>query len=356
MTTPFGLVRVEARPGPAPGQSQEPGICRPAAGTDDPGMAGAERTRRRALERVAAAAREAADPEALYARLVGALAVVMPVESACWHLNDPLTGVLTRTGALGEPPGSYEQALELEFMRDDVAGIAEVIRRPRPVAILSVETRGEPGRSPRYREMLAPDGAADELRAGLRRPLRAVGLHRPVRLGPASPRTTPSWSRASPRLVARGLRRRRRPARSPPSGAAGACRPWSSSTAGTRSRRRTTARATAWPSSRRGQRRPRAPRDGARAGGAGAPGGPGPPGPGAGPDPRGPLVPARRLDPRGRAAGAGGRRDPARPGREPDRHAAAGPRPHPARAGDHDARAGRLAARAGSPAPPATHL
>ena len=133
---------------------------------DNAPMARAEWKRRRVVERVGEASRQARDPESLYAGLFEALAAVMPLTSACWHLTDPATGVLTRTGVIGEPPGSFEQALELEFGREDIASLAEVMRRPRPVSLLSLETRHEPVRSPRYREMLAPEGTHDELRAG----------------------------------------------------------------------------------------------------------------------------------------------------------------------------------------------
>jgi DNA-binding CsgD family transcriptional regulator len=54
--------------------------------------------------------------------------------------------------------------LHFEFLRDDVARFFDLSRRACPVALLSVETEGEPARSPRFREMLAPAGIADELR------------------------------------------------------------------------------------------------------------------------------------------------------------------------------------------------
>lgn len=138
-------------------------------------MTADDRRRRAAAARIAAATAAAPDPETLYAGLVSELAAVMPVRSACWHLCDPVTGVLTRTGVVAEPPGSYEHALELEFLRDDVAGMAEVARRPRPVAVLSQETAGAPRRSPRYREMLEPDGARDEMRVAFADPFGVWG-------------------------------------------------------------------------------------------------------------------------------------------------------------------------------------
>jgi hypothetical protein len=125
----------------------------------------ASRARQRALDRVAGAAAAPSGPDALFAAVFGELERVMPVTSACWHLTDPLTGVLTRTGAIGEPPGTYEEALGFEFLEDEYATMADVVRRSRPVAVLSHETGGEPARSARYRDMLEPAGTADELRA-----------------------------------------------------------------------------------------------------------------------------------------------------------------------------------------------
>lgn len=86
-------------------------------------------------------------------------------DGACWHVDDPLTGLFTSIGVVGELPGDYRTAIELELFTDDVAKIHEVAARPVPVASLVAETEGRPESSPRWREMISPSGHADELRA-----------------------------------------------------------------------------------------------------------------------------------------------------------------------------------------------
>jgi len=127
-------------------------------------MPSEDRARRRAVEdidRVAAAGLGA--PE-LYGRVLGVLGRVIDIESACFHLSDPLTGLPVSGGGEGDPPGSLEQSLHFEFERADVSRFGEIQDRSRPVAVLSIETEGRPGESPRFREMIEPEGRVDELR------------------------------------------------------------------------------------------------------------------------------------------------------------------------------------------------
>ncbi len=117
---------------------------------------------RRDVERLAAAPGE---PDAFFAGLVALLGEHgVRAVGACWHLTDPETGLFTWTGATGELPGDFAGALHNEFGEDDVAKYADLARRPAPVAGLVAETGGAPRRSLRFREQLAPDGFADELR------------------------------------------------------------------------------------------------------------------------------------------------------------------------------------------------
>ena len=86
-------------------------------------------------------------------------------DGACWHVTDPATGLFVRTGSAGELPGDFRTAIHFELFEEDVAKLAELARRRTPVTSLVAETRGRPEASPRFREMIGPDGYADELRA-----------------------------------------------------------------------------------------------------------------------------------------------------------------------------------------------
>jgi DNA-binding CsgD family transcriptional regulator len=117
----------------------------------------------RELERVVA---QRPDAEPLFRALLEVLERDgLRYDGACWHVTDPLTGLFTRTGAVGALPGDYRTAVELELFTDDVAKLTDVAARRVPVASLVAETGGRPQDSARWREMLAPDGHHDELRA-----------------------------------------------------------------------------------------------------------------------------------------------------------------------------------------------
>ena len=144
-------------PGDGHGQSQESGIVAPDGGCDDGRVRGI-----RELERLVG---ERPDAEELYTALVELLrSDGLRFDGACWHVNDPLTGLFARTGVIGELPGDYRIAIELELWRDDVAKLDELAQRPVPVASLVDETGGHPESSPRWQEMIRPDGQLDELR------------------------------------------------------------------------------------------------------------------------------------------------------------------------------------------------
>jgi DNA-binding CsgD family transcriptional regulator len=131
------------------------------------------------LERIVA---QRLDAEPLFAALLELLKRDgLRFDGACWHVTDPLTGLFTRTGAIGALPGDYRTAVELELFTDDVAKLAELGGRRVPVASLVDETAGLPEASPRWREMIAPDGHRDELRAVFADPFGrwgSIGLFR----------------------------------------------------------------------------------------------------------------------------------------------------------------------------------
>lgn len=129
-------------------------------------MQAATLRRRRRLERVLARA-EGLAPLELLDRVVHGLAETLDLSGACSHITDPQSGIPIASSRLGDPPGDFEQSLEFEFRRDDVMRYSELASRRRHSAVLSVETRGRPTASARFREVIEPSGGADELRASL---------------------------------------------------------------------------------------------------------------------------------------------------------------------------------------------
>ncbi len=108
------------------------------------------------------------DSRALRVEALRRLRKIVPVDAAFFATVDPAT--LLFTGSLVEEiPESVTPAfLDNEFLQDDVTKFVALARAPRPVQSLYQATQNEPTRSPRYREILAPIGFGDELRAALR--------------------------------------------------------------------------------------------------------------------------------------------------------------------------------------------
>jgi DNA-binding CsgD family transcriptional regulator len=106
-------------------------------------------------------------PDAVIATALEASADLLAITGSCWHHSDPATGLPVTCGALGTPPGSFEESLVYEFQRPDVSLFRELRGRRAPVAAISAETRGELAQSARFREMIEPCGTADELRVSL---------------------------------------------------------------------------------------------------------------------------------------------------------------------------------------------
>jgi DNA-binding CsgD family transcriptional regulator len=102
--------------------------------------------------------------DALFNAVVTELERTIPLVGACWHETDPQSGLPTTAGRAGDPPGDFQSSLAFEFERHDVSRFAELADRRGGVGVLSQETQGDPDRSPRFREMIAPGGGADELR------------------------------------------------------------------------------------------------------------------------------------------------------------------------------------------------
>ncbi len=87
----------------------------------------------------------------------------VPYDRICWHTVDPTT--LLFTSATQENLGHEPRLPTYEYEIADVIKWTYLARRPRPVGVLSDATHGHPEQSPRYRDLLAPRGIGDELRA-----------------------------------------------------------------------------------------------------------------------------------------------------------------------------------------------
>ena len=92
---------------------------------------------------------------------------VLPIDSFWFATADPATLLFTGSAIEAIPESATPHLIQNEFLQDDVnkfVGLAKV--RP-SVGSLFVATEGRLERSTRYREILAPLGFGDELRAAL---------------------------------------------------------------------------------------------------------------------------------------------------------------------------------------------
>jgi DNA-binding CsgD family transcriptional regulator len=117
---------------------------------------------------VARACRSGLDPDALRAEVLPRLRKAVPVDALWWAAADPATLLFTRSYREELPEESGPYFVENEFLRDDVNKWTELARDPAGVRTLMQATGGRPARSDRYRDIFAPLGLQDELRAVLR--------------------------------------------------------------------------------------------------------------------------------------------------------------------------------------------
>jgi GAF domain-containing protein len=108
------------------------------------------------------------DSRTLQSDVLRRLRRIIPIDAAFCATVDPAT--LLFTGSLTEeiPASATPAFLANEFLQDDITKFAHLARAPRPVQGLYEATRDDPERSSRFREILAPIGFGDELRAALR--------------------------------------------------------------------------------------------------------------------------------------------------------------------------------------------
>lgn len=107
------------------------------------------------------------DSRTLRSELIKRLRKVMPIDVSFFATADPAT--LLFTGVLVDEilERATAQFLENEFLYDDVNKFSRLARSARPVGGLMQATRWEMEQSLRYRDILAPLGLGDELRAAL---------------------------------------------------------------------------------------------------------------------------------------------------------------------------------------------
>lgn len=107
------------------------------------------------------------DAAQLRLEVLGRLRRLVPVDAAFFATVDPVT--LLFTAAVAEDPlgAATAQFLDNEFGRDDVNKFATLAGSVDRITSLDRATRGDRSVSARYREIMAPLGLGDELRAAL---------------------------------------------------------------------------------------------------------------------------------------------------------------------------------------------
>jgi DNA-binding CsgD family transcriptional regulator len=165
-----------------------------------------------ALERLAAAivraCRSGLDADALRAAILPRLREAVPIDALWWAAADPATLLFTQSYREELPEESGRYFVENEFLRQDVNKWTELARDPVGVRTLMEMTSGDPASSERYRDIFAPLGLQDELRAVLRMRDVCWGyicLHREAAQATFSPSEVRFVQRIAPHL-AEGLR------------------------------------------------------------------------------------------------------------------------------------------------------
>lgn len=135
--------------------------------------------------RVAEIAESDVSLESLCLTLDDLLRSALPYVVAAWSSHDPATGLFTSCTMTGIEKDLDREArlFELDFRDEEPASFISMIAEGRRSAILSEITGGRLEQAARYRELLAPFGVSDELRAVFSlddRPWGSVTLYRQV--------------------------------------------------------------------------------------------------------------------------------------------------------------------------------
>ncbi len=112
--------------------------------------------------------RSGLNADELRAAVLPRLRKAVPVDALWWAAADPATLLFTRSYREELPEESGPYFVENEFLRQDVNKWTDLARDTAGVRTLIEATGGEPARSERYRDIFAPLGLQDELRAVLR--------------------------------------------------------------------------------------------------------------------------------------------------------------------------------------------
>jgi DNA-binding CsgD family transcriptional regulator len=148
--------------------------------------------------------RSGLDPDALRSAVLPRLRKVVPVDALWWAAADPATLLFTRSYREELPEESGPYFVENEFLHDDVNKWTDLARDSAGVRTLMQATDGHPARSPRYRDIFAPLGLQDELRAVLRVRGACWGyicLHREMAQAVFSPEEARFVQRLAPHLA-----------------------------------------------------------------------------------------------------------------------------------------------------------
>ncbi|MFB7470377.1 helix-turn-helix transcriptional regulator [Kitasatospora sp. NPDC056184] len=103
--------------------------------------------------------------EKVFRRADELLRTLLEYDAVCWHSADPATGLVTSVLSDDLSLTEFETAVHLEVWADDVATFPAIRRSGVRAETLSRVTGGRPADSVRFREMIAPAGFGDELRA-----------------------------------------------------------------------------------------------------------------------------------------------------------------------------------------------
>ena len=153
-----------------------------------------------------------------FAELAPRLRKVIENDASCWHTLDPHTRLMTSDSpddliergvfAPDEAQAAGALLVRSEYLLEDVNTFAGLAAQRVPVGILDHVTRGDPQRSPRYRDLLLPADIPHELRAAFvirGRVWGAVHIARRAASGPFEQRDVDALAAAAG-AIARGIR------------------------------------------------------------------------------------------------------------------------------------------------------
>jgi DNA-binding CsgD family transcriptional regulator len=120
---------------------------------------------RLAADAIAAVCARGLPTRELFEEVSKRLRPIVPYAGAGWLATDPATMLYTDAVVENVSSSLHLQLFENELLEPDYMKFSEILRQPRPVAILHEATAGEPERSARHRKIHRPHGLRGELRA-----------------------------------------------------------------------------------------------------------------------------------------------------------------------------------------------